>query len=82
MITYIKLHIYYIITNIFTKHNSKFYHSKLYNHLYMFQEDYYFDSYNSMPLLIYIHSFKSNPYPQNHIITKILIKLFNKPFYN
>ena len=72
MITYINLHITYFITNILNIQSDR---------LIRYQEHYYENQYNPMPILIYIHHFKSNPYPLTHPITKILIKIFKSPLY-
>jgi hypothetical protein len=72
MITSFNLHITYFITNILKINSEK---------LITYQELKY-EHHHPMPLLVYLHHFKSNPYPLTHPITKILIKLFNKPFYD
>ena len=60
IITYINLHIFYIITNILFP-NSYTYNSKFFNYLHLYQESYYINPYNPMPYLIYIHQFKELP---------------------
>ncbi len=67
MKTYILKHISFFIIyyNLFPKL------TKLHNYLHNFESQVYEIQHQSTPLIPYILTFKSHPYPPNHIITKI-----------
>lgn len=68
MFTYIKKHISFFIIyyNLFSKN------TQLHENLQNFETQQYELNHSDTPLLVYIIQFKENPYPQNHIITKII----------
>ena len=73
---------FYIISSLITLYTPiKFYQSKFINLNFSYQQFYYDHISQTTPLLIYIISFKSNPFPPQHIITKIIIKIFKSPLY-